>query len=479
MSADTAPIVLPAANPYVGPRAFRRDERLPNRQQAARELADLVIAERVVLLHAPSGAGKTSLIQAAVARMLRSDGFAPTPPARVDKPPPARGNRYVHSVGVDLLGAEAPDLADLTLTEIVERIEPPLLDGTARVLILDQLEEILALDPTDRDAKDEFFRQLGAALADGTLWALLAVREDYMGGFDRYLRFLPGRLRARFRLDFLDHDEALAAVNTPAGEQRVTFVDGAAESLVDRLARARVDRPGGGDDWLKSPYVEPFQLQVVCRTLWRVTSARAGETFREIGPADVDRVDIDRALSRYYSHALAELERDLGVEQRAVRDWFERDLITSRRFRAQTTRAPVPGELGVRVLDALEDAYLVRADTRAGTTWYELAHDRLITAVLDANQAWRHATLDPWQVAAYEWRRNQRQRAFLLTGDALRRAPQPAAAGLADLEREFLVRSRDEAGLADARGVTNRLAILAAAEAVVIVVLAVLLVVLT
>ncbi|CRK57428.1 WD40-repeat containing protein [Alloactinosynnema sp. L-07] len=479
MSADTAPIVLPAANPYVGPRAFRRDERLPNRQQAAREVADLVIAERVVLLHAPSGAGKTSLIQAAVARMLRSDGFVPTPPARVDKQPTASGNRYVHSVGVDLLGAETPGLAELTLAEIVERMEPPLLDGAARVLVLDQLEEVLALDPTDGPAKEEFFRQLGAALADGTLWALLAVREDYMGGLDKYLRFLPGRLRARYRLDFLDHGEALAAVRTPAGEQRVSFVDGAAESLVDRLARARVDRPGGGDDWLRSPYVEPFQLQVVCRTLWRVASARAGESFREIGMADVDLVDIDRALSRYYSHALTELERELGVSQRIVRDWFERDLITARRFRAQTTRSPVPGELGARVLDALEDAYLIRIDSRAGTTWYELAHDRLINAVLDANQSWRHATLDPWQVAAYEWRRNQRQRAFLLTGDALRRAPQPAAAGLADLEREFLVRSRDEAGLADARGVTNRLALLAAAEAVVIVVLAVLLVVLT
>ncbi|WP_246477488.1 ATP-binding protein [Actinokineospora xionganensis] len=478
MSADTAPIVLPAENPYVGPRAFRRDEHLPNRQHVARELADLVIAERIVLLHAPSGAGKTSLIQAAVARMLRSDGFLPTTPARVDKPAPARGNRYVHSIGVDLLGAETPGLDDLTVGEIVERLEPPLLEGTARVLVIDQLEEILTLDPTDRDATEEFFRQLGAALSDGTLFALLAVREDYMGGLDRYLRFLPGRLRARFRLDFLDHDEALAAVRRPAAEQRVSFVDGAAEKLVDRLARARVDRPDGSDHWLRSPYVEPFQLQVVCRTLWRITAAQC-ENFDEIGMGDVERVDIDRALSRYYGNALAELERELGVDQRAVREWFEDELITARRFRAQTTDPPVPGELGVRVLDALEDAYLIRADTRAGTTWYELAHDRLITAVIDANQAWRHATLEPWQVAAYDWHRNHRQSAFLLTGDALRLAPRPAATGLADVEREFLLRSFDEAGLASARGATSRLALLAAAEAVVIVVLTVLLVVLT
>ncbi|MGQ0839054.1 nSTAND1 domain-containing NTPase [Actinokineospora sp.] len=471
MSGDTAPIVLPTGNPYVGPRAFRSHERLPNRQRAARELADLVIAERVVLLHAPSGAGKTSLIQAAVSRMLRADGFVPTRAARVDKPPPAHGNRYVHSVGVDLLGAETPGLDGLTLTEIVARVEPPLLDGGARVLVLDQLEEVLTVDSTDRGAKEEFFGQLGAALADGSLWALLAVREDYLGGLDRYLRFLPGRLRARYRLDFLDDAEALAAVRTPAEEQGVSFVDGAAAILVDRLARG-----GGEEGGPRTPFVEPFQLQVVCHTLWRVTCSRNGDSCTEIGPPDVARVDIERALSRYYGDALAELERVHGVEQRVVRDWFEHDLITARRFRAQTTAGPVPGDLGVRLLDALEDAYLLRADTRAGTTWYELAHDRLIPAVLAGNRAWRHATLDPWQVAAYEWRRHQRQRAFLLTGDALRRAPAPACDGLAELEREFLSRSRDEAGLADALGTTNRLAVLACVQAVVIVVLAVLLV---
>jgi hypothetical protein len=52
-------------NPYVGPRAFRSGEDLPGRDFEIRELTDLLIAERITLLHAPSGAGKTSLNEAA------------------------------------------------------------------------------------------------------------------------------------------------------------------------------------------------------------------------------------------------------------------------------------------------------------------------------------------------------------------------------------------------------------------------------
>ena len=51
-------------NPYVGARAFRRNNQLFGRDREARDLESLFVAERIVLLHAPSGAGKTSLIQA-------------------------------------------------------------------------------------------------------------------------------------------------------------------------------------------------------------------------------------------------------------------------------------------------------------------------------------------------------------------------------------------------------------------------------
>ena len=78
----------PRPNPYPGPRPFKRGETLYGRERETAELLDLLIAERIVLLSSPSGAGKTSLVQAALdARagtggLPRPAGDAPRPPAR-------------------------------------------------------------------------------------------------------------------------------------------------------------------------------------------------------------------------------------------------------------------------------------------------------------------------------------------------------------------------------------------------------------
>ena len=48
-------------NPYVGPRSFETGEKLYGRDHELRTLMALLIAERIVLMHSPSGAGKTSL----------------------------------------------------------------------------------------------------------------------------------------------------------------------------------------------------------------------------------------------------------------------------------------------------------------------------------------------------------------------------------------------------------------------------------
>ena len=75
-------------NPYPGPRSFQQGEKLYGRQRETWELLNLLIAERIVLLVAPSGAGKTSLVQAALAPELEKEGFrvlpdhAPRPAAR-------------------------------------------------------------------------------------------------------------------------------------------------------------------------------------------------------------------------------------------------------------------------------------------------------------------------------------------------------------------------------------------------------------
>jgi hypothetical protein len=96
------------ANPYIGPRAFKQDEQLYGRERETSQLINLIIAERIVLLYSPSGAGKTSLIQAALIPRLRNMKFRVMPVVRVSLDPSAaldgnQGyNRYVLSTLLSL-----------------------------------------------------------------------------------------------------------------------------------------------------------------------------------------------------------------------------------------------------------------------------------------------------------------------------------------------------------------------------------------
>src|SRR5262245_19806205 len=76
------------ANPFLGPRSFQTGETLYGRDREARDLLSMLIAERIVLLHSPSGAGKTSLVQAALIPMLEDREFTVLPVIRVNTEPP-------------------------------------------------------------------------------------------------------------------------------------------------------------------------------------------------------------------------------------------------------------------------------------------------------------------------------------------------------------------------------------------------------
>ncbi len=471
-------------NPYVGPRAFKRGERLPARDREKGELANLLIAERIVLLHAPSGAGKTSLIDAGLSPLLRNRLFRPSAPLRVNAPVPKNTkvpNRYVYSVALDLLGDELPprELARLNLPEIIERATAKESDGYF-VLVLDQFEEILLIDPADQENQRIFFRELGDVLADGTVWALLAMREDYMGGLDRYLRYLPGHLSTRYRLEFLDRKAAAIAIQNPARDQGVEFTDKAAARLVDRLATVTKQMPGGGEEEVPAPYVQPVQLQVVCHKLWRSVSREKSQSFHTIGVKDVEEPTIvAAALSSYYAGVVKHVAIETRADEKVIRTWFESELITPQGYRSQTLTGPASDDIDpAKVLAELENGYLIRGDSRGDSTWYEIAHDKLVKPIQDDNDNWLRPYLEPWQLAARDWATNG-DATRLIGGQELRAAQRHAEKSAPTaMERLFLEAShRAEGGIvARMQRRVTFIGLCALAEALVILVLVVLLV---
>ena len=443
-------------NPYVGPRPFRDGEKFYGREREIRGLSDRLISSRIVLLHSPSDAGKTSLIQAAVVPYFHRHGYAINAgnyphrafaALRVNEPPPAFPvrNRYVYSVALSLAGHLVPcaDLADVTLVEAIGMAEH---EQRYRLFVLDQLEEVLALDPTDRPGREEFFRQLGEALEDDRRWCLLSIREDYMGGLDPYQRLFPGRLRSTFRLGALDRAPALLAITRPAKDSGVTIDDGAAERIFDDLRTISVQGPDHDPVPQRGNYVEPVLLQVVCHRLWRKMCRDSGGSFDTVTVADIGALgDTDDAIRRYYADAVDEIAAGDRWTERAIRSWIGTHLITKEGYRSQTRTGPrVPGS--AEVLSKLQLLYLIRSEDRGGSTWWELCHDRLVEPIRDDNGR-RAAALHAWQRSALRWHDEGEPDTGLLTVEEAATAQSwlgRHAEHATDLERRYVQRSVDQ-----------------------------------
>ena len=224
------------SNPYVGPRAFRKDEKLYGREQEKLRLLNLLIAERVVVFYSPSGAGKTSLIQAALIPELIKKKFRILGPMWVGlglsqkEFPPFGENRYLSSLLLSLdyhplAGQQIPQNLAGCLEHLAKDTDTP----PDEVLIFDQFEEILTLDLTDIKAKEAFFAQVGEVLKAPNIWALFSLREEYVAGLEPYARFIPTRFKNTFRLDLLSVEAACEAIREPAKEAGVVFTDDAAQ----------------------------------------------------------------------------------------------------------------------------------------------------------------------------------------------------------------------------------------------------------
>ena len=200
-------------SPYVGPRTFTEKERnlFFGRDREVEDLIHLLLAERIVLLHSPSGAGKSSLLQAGLIPKLQELGFETKGPLRVN------------------------DCANFPWEENFSK------DPNGEVIIFDQFEELVTVDPLKVDAKKRFFQQLGRALHNRKRWAVFAIREDYLATLDPYLNFIPTRLSNTFRLNLLGEKGAKDAICLPAQNAGIPFTQEAADALFDDLRTIQIE----------------------------------------------------------------------------------------------------------------------------------------------------------------------------------------------------------------------------------------------
>jgi len=427
---------LSDASPYVGPRPFENVDAalFYGREAESSALVSLIVSNAITLLYAQSGAGKSSLLNASVIPALRAREFEVLGPARVNGEPPAgAANAFIANALASLRGA-APhrdEGAPQSFAEVFGALPRPVTSEglpATRVVVFDQFEEIFTTMLERWKEREQFFDELGRALDDvDGLRIVLAMREEYVAGLDSYAPLLPDQLRARFRLERLREDGALLAVTGPLEHTERQFDSAAAQKLVYNLARIPAASAHRDED-VVGEFVEPLHLQLVCSQLW----AALPHDVRVIGVDDIaDLGDIDAALAAYYDRCVESVAATTGVAQQAIREWFERRLITSDRSRNIIEKGPnKTGELTNDVVAQLQSMYLVRVEMRGAKPWVELTHDRFVEPILDANARWRDTDLKRrdtgWvvdlEVRAQKWVEAARPRTLLISGTELARA---------------------------------------------------------
>jgi WD40 repeat protein len=405
-------IAQPPMNPFVGPREFQTGETLFGRERETRELLRQLVSERIVLFHSPSGAGKSSLLNAGLVPLLGDEGFHVWPVIRVNTAPawPDRpqaenaANRYVLSVlnslktGVQDSAATAADaFAPSGLSEFFART-PGGLKREDQVLIFDQFEEVLTVDPDDLAGKQAFFEQVGALLRYGGYYAVFALRDDYVGALEPYRRWVPGGLGTHFRLDLLGEAAAHEAILKPTEGSAAPFTGDDAGVLVDNLRGQGV-------------FVEPVLLQVVCYRLWERHHAAGGISEGLVADKSAD---VDAALQAFYSEQVRRICADQGLTERRVREWCQKLITTEGKRRLLQGSEGADLGLPTKGIDALIDARIVRADERRNEKLYELAHDRLVQPIRDSNAVWQEERLQLWQRRAKLYSKEPRNDLLLL-----------------------------------------------------------------
>jgi hypothetical protein len=429
---------------YPGAQPFSDDEvsrkTFFGRKGESTELANKILANRLVVVYAVSGLGKTSLLNAGVAELLRNEKALPLI-VRVNDT--QRGPFISILEGIhaaterQMVEYAAGSQASLWhFFKTAEFWQGDLL--ITPVLILDQFEELFTLQSAEvraaflsdlgflvrgvppstspqRDVGTTKNGDLHQALTDTppALRLVLSLREDYLGCLEDAADWIPQILDHRFRLAPLSIEAGKEALTAPAEiddnllqTKPFKYAPEAVTTIIAHLTRrscrpttVKQSKAGGG--WKRLfrrssqlttyavRYVEPFQLQLICQRIERMVAARQQRTssaltvtMQDIGGEEALR----RTLQDFYKqeiHALSSRR-----QRRAVRRLCEKYLISpqGRRLSIDGNEIRRQLKLSGEVLTKLVDRRLLRSDLRADSAYYELSHDTLIEPVLSTGR---------------------------------------------------------------------------------------------
>lgn len=397
--------------PFIGPRPFAESdgdrERFFGRKYETDRIVSYIISHPVVLLYAPSGAGKTSIINASIVPTIRNKGFDVLPFVRLKTVTTAKNletqadNPYIFNTLTCISGNTNADLLrDKQLPDYLREQKQPVSDdqkNCPQLIVFDQFEEIfnIPVENWKRNQKN-FFNQIQQSVEnDSLLRVVFIIREDYIGDIEKYDTALEGGFRIRYRLESLSKTDAISAFEGAFKLRNIEFEEGLVERLIDDMSEIKwrtlenkiMEYPGDT--------VEPVQLQLIGSSIYDEIKS---DVHKENGEPTVIKdndlksiCDVNTILENYYQATVYEICGFSRRKEKKLRAWINKHLITTSGTRGTVFRIDAGKEKKFQndIIDKLLDKHVIVGVERAGARWYELSHDRWIDPIKLSNGKWR------------------------------------------------------------------------------------------
>jgi hypothetical protein len=357
--------VTALVEPFIGPRPFteRETDVFFGRHSELAALVAEVVSTPIVLLYAPSGCGKSSLINAGLIPALRDDGFSVTK---------VRASAAAASADLSPIAA---------LRAAIERSASASSPEQPSLLVLDQFEEILVgASPADLQSLSEL--AYGTTNENPLVRLVLSIREEYLARIGALFNKATQATVGRFHLHRLSKAGAVEAFERSLTRVGFSVSEQAAEFFVDQLSPpSRAGRADVG--------IEPLYLQLLGSQLWSSVEGR-DDGERVVSAADVKNlIDFENALEVFFNSTIRRVCASHHIKEKPVRDWIDRELVTSDETRSMVRREPEQTKgLPTDVLDSLVQAALLRTEPRGDDLWLELAHDQIVERVREIDRLW-------------------------------------------------------------------------------------------
>ncbi|NDJ35697.1 MAG: hypothetical protein GYB64_13630, partial [Chloroflexi bacterium] len=233
------PASLDLASPYKSLHEYDIDDAAVfyGRSAAIRALMGNLERDQLTVLHADSGAGKTSLVKAGIVPRLLADGAFPLYVRPYNVP--------VHfAVKRALLPQleQTPNLAIASLYDFLRQVTD-LLGGERLVILLDQFEEIFTVQSAH--ARADFVAEIAPCLQDDLLpvrW-IFSMRTEWFGQLGTFRPDVRQPFANEFLLQPLKPEEAREIITEPAATQGVTYEPGLVDRLVADLGGEAIQPP--------------------------------------------------------------------------------------------------------------------------------------------------------------------------------------------------------------------------------------------